>query len=107
MQTKREIIMRNSDMRSLLHAESADCLGSDPSIVIDSEEYAAIGCDLRNLRRLERLLKSVVITNESAFLCIAEDSIVYMHVDAADALISWSSTLSEGQSNALCSGDQR
>lgn len=101
MQTKRELIMNTPEMRELLHSDKADLVGDDSSIVVDSQEYVGMGCDLRNLRRLERLLKSVVDVQKSLVLCITEDSTAYMSVDAADALISWSATLSNGKSSLV------
>ena len=89
--------MRNPDMRDLLHSTQSAAVKRDPAVAIDSEEYSAIGCDLRNIRRLERLLKSVVDLDQASILCIAEDSTTFMPVKAADALICWSALLSNGQ----------
>lgn len=96
METKREVIINTPKMRDLLRPFNDDFKGSDPSVPIDSEEYTAIGCDLRNLRRLERLLRSVVDIDHCLILCVAEVSITYMDTDAADALMAWSSRLSRG-----------
>lgn len=68
----------------------------EKSILIDSAEYAAIGCDLRNLTRLDRLVKSVIDIDQCLVLCVAEVSIAYMQTDDADAVISWAATLSSG-----------
>lgn len=98
IETKRDIIMCQPEMRDLLHsADSTD----DPAIPIDSDEYAAIGCDLRNTRRLDRLLGQVVDLKDASVLCIAEDSTTFMPVKSADALIWWSAGLSRGQSQLL------
>ncbi|EXJ95018.1 hypothetical protein A1O1_00136 [Capronia coronata CBS 617.96] len=93
LQTKCEIILNSYDMSDMLHSVETNPTEKSP-ILLDSEEYAAIGCDLRNLRRLDRLLKAVVVPEQSIVLCIAEDSLAYMATDAANALISWSSKLS-------------
>ncbi|OQV06684.1 hypothetical protein CLAIMM_11224 [Cladophialophora immunda] len=110
METKRDIIMSTPELRDLLHFSGSSCGGSDPAVLVDSEEYAAIGCDMRNLQRLERLLKkSVVSLDECSVLCIAEDSISFMPVSSADALISWCSRLSKDVAFCLlepCSPDQ-
>ncbi|KKA22250.1 Leucine carboxyl methyltransferase family [Rasamsonia emersonii CBS 393.64] len=60
--------------------------------------YIGIGCDLKNLKKLEEALKSEIGTSPSSILCIAEVSLTYMDVESADALISWIPTLGEGQS---------
>ena len=84
-------------MRDLLHSHVANPHPAEPAVLIDSQEYAAIGCDLRNLLKLRRLLASVVNLEDSAILCIAEDSTSYMRTQAADALVAWTSTLSTGE----------
>ena len=66
-------------------------------VIMDSDEYLAIGCDLRNVKRLDRLVRSAISMEEYTLLCIAEVSIAYMHADDADAVISWSSSLSSGK----------
>ena len=95
MISKREIIRNTPRMRDLLSI-NAD-MSQETGIVLDSEEYVAIGCDLRNLRRLERLLRSVVDLDDCLVLCVAEVSITYMAAEDSDALIAWTSTLSPGK----------
>ena len=92
--TKRDIIQATPKMRELL-TKCSDT-NRDPSILLNTEEYAAVGCDLRNTKRLERLLRSVAELDDCLVLCVAEVSITYMHTDAADALIAWATTLSPG-----------
>lgn len=109
METKCNIIQNTPKMRDLLHSLNAEAVQSDPSILLHCEEYAAVGCDLRNLPRLERLLRKIADIDDCLILCVAEVSITYMHTDAADALISWSSSLSSDVTFCLleqCSPDQ-
>ncbi|KAK5103653.1 tRNA methyltransferase ppm2 [Lithohypha guttulata] len=109
METKRNIIQDTAKIKDLLHPLNADASGKDRSILFDSEEYAAVGCDLRNLPRLERLLRNVVDIENCLVLCVAEVSITYMQTEAADALIAWSSGLSSDVTFCLleqCSPDQ-
>jgi tRNA wybutosine-synthesizing protein 4 len=97
LETKREIIFNHHEMRDLLHSRVTDPAGNGNPILLDSQEYAAIGCDLRNLKRLDRLLQMAVEDLEECIvLCIAEDSTSYMKLEAANGLISWSSGLSTG-----------
>jgi hypothetical protein len=74
----------------------SEATNPDRSILLESTQYVAIGCDLRNLPRLKRLLRSVIDHEKCLILCVAEVSVAYMHTEAADALISWTSTLSTG-----------
>lgn len=96
MLSKREIILNTPKMNDLL---SNPTISTDNDVLLDSEEYAAIGCDLRNPKRLERLIKTVVDIDQCLVLCLAEVSITYMSVDDSDALIAWSTTLSPGMAN--------
>ena len=96
METKREIIFNQSDMKGLLHSVVPGPVNGEPAVIVDSQEYSALGCDLRNLRKLGKLLRSVVDLEDSMILCIAEDSTCYMRMEAANALISWTSGLSAG-----------
>lgn len=59
--------------------------------------YLQLGCDLRNLNSLENILASTVNIQESLILLVAEVSITYMDVEAADALIRWTGTLPHGE----------
>lgn len=98
METKRRVINSTPQILNLFHPHASNPAAKDKSVLIDSDEYAAIGCDLRNIPRLDRLLRSVVDIDQCLVLCVAEVSVTYMHTDAADALIAWSSTISPGMS---------
>jgi tRNA wybutosine-synthesizing protein 4 len=71
--------------------------GSNVDFVIEGERYYGIGCDLRDIRRLDAAIKSLADLENTLVLCIAEVSITYMDPDAADALISWAGKLSAGK----------
>lgn len=94
MISKREIILNTPKMRDMLSINSDP--PSEKGVILESEEYVALGCDLRNLRRLERLLGSVVDIEQCLVLCLAEVSVTYMATKDADALIEWTTTLSPG-----------
>lgn len=98
MMTKREIIFNTPQMRDMLSLVATNTELVD-GVVFDSAEYSGIGCDLRNLRKLERLIKSVVDIEQCLVLCVAEVSITYMSTQDADALIHWTTTLSPGMYN--------
>lgn len=91
MVSKCDVVLQTSKMKNMLTLRTPK---ETKGVLLDSDEYVAVGCDLRNVKRLERLVKSVLPIEESAVLCIAEVSIAYMHPDDADAVLSWSSTLS-------------
>jgi tRNA wybutosine-synthesizing protein 4 len=93
MISKREIVLNTPKMNDLL---SNAAKSEDQGISLQSDEYTAIGCDLRNLKRLERILKSVVDIDQCLVLCVAEVSITYMSCEDSNALISWTTSLSPG-----------
>ncbi|EXJ63507.1 uncharacterized protein A1O5_11556 [Cladophialophora psammophila CBS 110553] len=92
MISKRDIILHTPKMREMISTTSDT--EAVKGVVLDSDVYVAIGCDLRNPPRLERLLRSVVDIDQCLVLCLAEVSITYMATQDADALIAWTSTLS-------------
>ena len=51
--------------------------------------YSALGCDLTDTARLERLLKDHIDISKCMILCTAEVSMTYMETEAADALLEW------------------
>ena len=93
MKTKTEIINRTPQLRGLLSNVRADTATS--SILLHSDQYVAIGCDLRNLSELDRAIKAV-LTPDTAILCVAEVSITYMELQNSDSLISWAAGLPNG-----------
>lgn len=73
----------------------------DCPIVIRSERYMGVGCDLQDIARLSKILEGELQLGSCLVLCTAEVSITYMHVDTADALIRWAAKYDDGiQSNA-------
>ncbi|KIX08354.1 uncharacterized protein Z518_03010 [Rhinocladiella mackenziei CBS 650.93] len=96
MISKREIILNTPKMRDMLSLIGD--LPLEKGIILDTDEYVALGCDLRNLRRLEHLLKSVVDIEQCLVLFIAEVSITYMATEDSDALIAWTTSLAPGKS---------
>ncbi|WPJ64437.1 hypothetical protein SMAC4_04141 [Sordaria macrospora] len=68
-------------------------------IVLTSDQYVQIGCDLRDLSTLEASLTKAVGGDLSActFLFVAEVSITYMETPGADAVIQWASTLGDSE----------
>ncbi|KAL5002110.1 tRNA wybutosine-synthesizing protein 4 [Aspergillus recurvatus] len=69
--------------------------GADESAVqIRSGQYVAVGCDLKNLDKLDRVLRTDVLPAECAVLFLAEVSLTYMDVKSANAVVNWASKLS-------------
>ena len=81
-----------------LHAGLTDlCRSEQPDLFLQSEEYVQIGCDLRELARIQQALAQVVDIATSEFIFVAEVSITYMETKGADAVIEWAAGLGQGQ----------
>ncbi|EPE07494.1 leucine carboxyl methyltransferase [Ophiostoma piceae UAMH 11346] len=70
-------------------------LPKDPFIILTSDEYTQIACDLRRLQDINDVLLRVVDPERCEFFFVAEVSIAYMDVASADALIHWAGTLGD------------
>lgn len=69
---------------------------SQNPVYLRSDQYMALGCDLRDLDTLERILRAEFKVPASSILFVAEVSVTYMPVADANALIAWASTLEDG-----------
>lgn len=69
---------------------------SEQPVYLRSDQYMAIGCDLRNLELLERVLRAELDMPGSAILFVAEVSVTYMPLADADLLIRWANTILNG-----------
>lgn len=67
------------------------------TVLLKSDNYAQIGCDLRDLTALRTAISELVDISASSFLLVAEVSITYMETDPADALIQWASGLGRSE----------
>ena len=71
---------------------------SEPPVYLRSDQYMAIGCDLRDLHTLGRTLRAEFNVPATSIMFVAEVSVTYMPVKDADTLIQWASTLEDGRS---------
>ncbi|KAI0137534.1 leucine carboxyl methyltransferase [Xylariales sp. AK1849] len=94
MTKKRRVVQETPELSSALSGVKAS---EDPLVLLQSDQYIQIGCDLRELGRIEQSLSKVVSILDSEFMFIAEVSITYMETKAADAVIKWASTLGQAK----------
>lgn len=94
MRKKKQMVQSTEELVSVLTNLKPD---ADGDVILQSDQYLQLGCDLRDLKRLESTLEKAVDINNCSVLFTAEVSITYMNVDAADALVRWASTLHEAQ----------
>lgn len=79
-------------------------LGSDQdAIQARSSRYCAVGCDLKNLEKLDDVLRSSILpSRDCSVLFLAEVSLTYMDVKSANEVVKWASKLTDGEpSDAL------
>lgn len=93
MQKKCELLEQTAEISKLL-AVFPPIPGDE--VLLRSEHYAALGCDLMDLPRLEHLLGKMISIKDCTFLLVAEVSVTYMDSDGADRLIAWSAKLGAG-----------
>lgn len=94
MGIKTAVIQQTEELKSILGDIK---VYPDPNpVLLRAAHYVAVGCDLKNLKKLDEALKEVLGPSPVSVLCIAEVSLTYMDVQSADALISWFPTLGKG-----------
>lgn len=99
VERKRDRMLTNGLLRDALL--KTNIRSSQLPVYLRSEQYMAIGCDLRDLHVLERTLRDELDISSSSVLFVAEVSATYMPVADSDALIRWASTLEDGMSLRL------
>lgn len=92
---KCEVISKTPSLRRLLR-DIVECSNSD-TVLFRSKRYMAIGCDLRDLVKLTKTLEVEELDQRASMrLILAEVSLTYIEVSAADRLIKWAGGLQDG-----------
>lgn len=94
MGIKTSVIQQTDNLKSILGEIKA--YPAPNAVLLQAPHYVAVGCDLKNLKKLEEVLKEVLGPSPASVLCIAEVSLTYMDIQSADALVSWIPTLNKG-----------
>lgn len=87
---KLEVISQTPQLRDMLNA-AVSVGGRDAAPPPVDNRYLALGCDLAEIERLEKILNENIDLGSCSILCVAEVSITYMDVRGADSLIRWAS----------------
>ncbi|KAF2129601.1 LCM-domain-containing protein [Dothidotthia symphoricarpi CBS 119687] len=95
MEKKRDRMLTNNLLRDALF--KTKLRSSEPPVYLRSDRYLALGCDLRDLQLLERVLRTEFDVPGSSILFVAEVSVTYMPLVDSDALIRWASTLEDAR----------
>lgn len=94
IQKKRQIVLETPELQGLLETWE---VSHDSPIVLKSQKYCQVGCDLRQLATLQTCLDTLFDVPNTEFLFVAEVSITYMDTKGADGVIGWASTLRHGK----------
>ncbi|KAM3499018.1 hypothetical protein MY10362_007696 [Beauveria mimosiformis] len=97
MHRKRAVVLETPQLKELL-GSSFEVSKSDKDIVLlKSERYCQIGCDLRDLQALRHVLETLADLSESPVLFVAEVSVTYMDTESADRLLAWASSVGKAE----------
>jgi tRNA wybutosine-synthesizing protein 4 len=89
---KVKTVLASSELSAIIGRPKPDS-HDDDKLLLRTDFYIALGCDLRDVEGLENSLRSVIDVDECLILFTAEVSLTYMIQTSADALIQWASTL--------------
>lgn len=94
MERKRDRMLSNGLLRDALL--KTKLRQAEQPILLRSDGYMALGCDLKDLGTLERILQAEFNIQATSILYVAEVSVTYMPLRDSDALIQWASTIGDG-----------
>ncbi|KAF4952832.1 hypothetical protein FGADI_6421 [Fusarium gaditjirri] len=97
MLKKRAIVLGTPQLHELLGTSPAISEKVTDQILLRSDKYCQIGCDLRELESLRNCLESFLNLAECSVLFVAEVSITYMDTFSADALVQWASSIGQAE----------
>ncbi|CAJ0550490.1 Ff.00g104200.m01.CDS01 [Fusarium sp. VM40] len=97
MRKKRGIVLGTPELRELLGDHPFISEKDTDHLLLRSDKYCQIGCDLRELETLRKCLESFLPLSECSVLFVAEVSITYMDTASADALIQWASSIGQAE----------
>ncbi|KAJ0380417.1 hypothetical protein COL26b_001119 [Colletotrichum chrysophilum] len=94
IQKKRRIVLDTPELHALLGTWEVN---DKSPIVLQSQKYCQIACDLRQLSALENALSKLFDLSATEFLFVAEVSITYMDTEGADCVINWAGSLQHAE----------
>lgn len=98
---KRSIVQGTPLLRDILGKDFIISESDEDHVMLRSEIYCQIGCDLRELEKLRAILEELTPLSKCPVLFMAEVSITYMNTQCADALIEWASSIANCKSSQI------
>lgn len=95
MLKKRKTVLETEELK--LDLTGCEIPSGESKVLLKSDRYAQIGCDLRQLDAIRAAIGELVDIDASSFLFVAEVSITYMETQPADAIIQWASDLGQSE----------
>lgn len=95
---KRAVVLETPQLRELLGADFKVSESHEDQVLLKSERYCQIGCDLRQLDKLRAMLETFLSLAKCEVLFVAEVSVTYMDTHSADSLIQWASSIGKCES---------
>ncbi|GAO14875.1 hypothetical protein UVI_02007140 [Ustilaginoidea virens] len=95
MRSKRSIVLETPILRDILEENYSTSISDDDLVLLRSDRYCQIGCDLRELGKLRESLDTFAVGSHVLF--VAEVSITYMDTEYADSLIQWAGEVGNSQ----------
>ncbi|PHH65395.1 hypothetical protein CDD81_2499 [Ophiocordyceps australis] len=89
MLKKRHVVLQTPQLEAL--TRNGLCIDFTPLVLLKSQLYCQLGCDLRQLHHLDQSLASVLPSPDCEILFVAEVSLTYMDTLSANALLKWAS----------------
>lgn len=97
MHKKRAVVLETPQLRDLLGSDFSVSSSDKDPLLIKSQKYCQLGCDLRELAALRKVLESLVDLSECDVLFVAEVSVTYMDTESADNLVHWASSVGNAE----------
>lgn len=96
MRKKRAIVLGTPQLRDLLGDHPYISDRDTDQLLLKSDKYCQLACDLRQLDSVRQCLESFLTLSDCSVLFVAEVSVTYMDTVSADALIEWASSIGKG-----------
>jgi tRNA wybutosine-synthesizing protein 4 len=95
MERKRRTVLDTPELRGAF--EGLEAVEGNSAVLLRSDRYYQVGCDLRRVQMLREAIGSIVNIEECSFFFVAEVSITYMETPGADGVIEWASSMGDGR----------
>lgn len=96
LKKKKTIILETPRLRQILDPDGQISQSSENGLILGSNRYCQVACDLRDLESLRSSMAKLVALPECEVLFLADDSLAYIEPKYSDALLEWASSNDTG-----------